>query len=196
MQRVLDARLPVPELGVFECRIYRSVTDGGLHLALWRGDLAADPLVRVQSSDPVGDVFRAGSSDAAAQLETAMVRIAQEGGLLVYMNIYAGRTEDDLLAMVRSHLLPSEGADTQPGARMGGGMGLREFGTGAQILLDMGVRRMRLLTNNPRKIVGLEGYGLEVVERQPIEVPPTDDNRSFLTARRTQLGHLLNLRSG
>ena len=195
VMRVLDARLPMPEHGEFNCRVYRSVTDGGMHLALWKGQIPATPLVRVQAADPIGDVFRAGSSDAAAQLQTAITRISDEGGVLLYMNIYGGRSEADLLAMFKSHLLPQQGAEElQPEARAPEASGLREFGSGAQILLDMGIREMRLLTNNPRKIVGLEGFGLRVVERVPIEVQPTDQNRGFLAARATQLGHLLNLR--
>ena len=193
--RVLDARLPMPDHGEFNCRVYRSVTDGGIHIALWKGQIPATPLVRVQAADPIGDVFRAGSSDAAAQLQTAISRIAEEGGVLLYMNVYGGRSEADLLAMFKSHLLPQQGAEElQPEARAPEASGLREFGSGAQILLDMGIREMRLLTNNPRKIVGLEGFGLRVVERVPIEVQPTDQNRGFLAARATQLGHLLNLR--
>ncbi|MBK9371554.1 MAG: 3,4-dihydroxy-2-butanone-4-phosphate synthase [Deltaproteobacteria bacterium] len=193
--RVLDARLPMPEHGEFNCRVYRSVTDGGIHIALWKGQIPATPLVRVQAADPIGDVFRAGSSDAAAQLQTALTRIAEEGGVLLYMNVYGGRSEADLLAMFKSHLLPQQGAEElQPEARAPEASGLREFGSGAQILLDMGIREMRLLTNNPRKIVGLEGFGLRVVERVPIEVQPTDQNRGFLAARAAQLGHLLNLR--
>jgi 3,4-dihydroxy 2-butanone 4-phosphate synthase/GTP cyclohydrolase II len=193
--RVLDARMPMPEHGEFNCRVYRSVTDGGMHLALWKGQIPATPLVRVQAADPIGDVFRAGSSDAAAQLQTALTRISEEGGVLLYMNVYGGRSEADLLAMFKSHLLPQQGAEElQPEARAPEASGLREFGSGAQILLDMGIREMRLLTNNPRKIVGLEGFGLRVVERVPIEVQPTDENRGFLAARAAQLGHLLNLR--
>jgi 3,4-dihydroxy 2-butanone 4-phosphate synthase/GTP cyclohydrolase II len=193
--RVLDARMPMPEHGEFNCRVYRSVTDGGMHLALWKGQIPATPLVRVQAADPIGDVFRAGSSDAAAQLQTALTRISEEGGVLLYMNVCGGRTEADLLAMFKSHLLPQQGAEElQPEARAPEASGLREFGSGAQILLDMGIREMRLLTNNPRKIVGLEGFGLRVVERVPIEVQPTDENRGFLAARAAQLGHLLNLR--
>jgi 3,4-dihydroxy 2-butanone 4-phosphate synthase/GTP cyclohydrolase II len=195
VMRVLDARLPMPEHGEFNCRVYRSVTDGGMHLVLWKGQIPATPLVRVQAADPIGDVFRAGSSDAAAQLQTAITRIAEEGGVLLYMNVYGGRSEADLLAMFKSHLLPQQGAEElQPEARAPEASGLREFGSGAQILLDMGIREMRLLTNNPRKIVGLEGFGLRVVERVPIEVQPTDQNRGFLAARAEQLGHLLNLR--
>ncbi|MCB9741276.1 MAG: 3,4-dihydroxy-2-butanone-4-phosphate synthase [Alphaproteobacteria bacterium] len=194
VQRVMDARLPVPEHGTFNCRVYRSLSDGGLHLALWKGELEGTPLVRVQSANPVGDVFRAGSSDAAAQLDRAVAMIGEQGGVFLYMNIHGGHS-DDLLSMMRAHLLPPEGAEPAPPPSRGSdGGGLRQFGSGAQILLDMGVRRMRLLTNNPRKIVGLEGFGLEVVERVSIQVPTTEQNRGFLAAQR-ELGHILNLES-
>ena len=189
VERVLDAMLPIAGQQDFNCRIYRS-HDGGLHMALWRGNLVDQPLVRIQASDPVGDVFRAGSSDASAQLDAAVARISQDGGLLVYMNIYGGRSSDALLGLIQGHLKPLPGAEVTPETRAKS-TGFRDFGNGAQILLDMGVREMRLLTNNPRKIVGLEGYGLEVVERVPLEVAPTPENQSFLAARREQLGHLL-----
>ncbi len=188
-----DGRIPVPELGEFRARIYRSQADEGLHLALWRGDLSGDVLVRVQAADPVADVFRAASSDAAAQLEAALARIAEEGGLLLYLNVWGGRSQDELLGLMKAHLLPPEGEERQlgPGVRAAE---LREFGTGAQILVDLGVRRLRLLTNNPRKIVALEGFGLQVVERLPLQVPETAANRDLLEAKRNELGHLLNLR--
>ena len=196
VERVMDARLPIPGLGDFNARIYRSRTpNGGLHMALWKGDIRNPSLVRIQASDPVGDVFKAGSSDAAAQLDAAVCRIADEGsGLFVYMNVFGGRSEDALLHMIRGHLLPVDGEDTDADEiRANPNTGFRDFGTGAQILVDMGVRQLRLLTNNPRKIVGLEGYGLEVVERVPIQVTPTEQNRQFLDARREQLGHLIAL---
>ena len=195
VERVMDAVLPIPGLGDFNARIYRSRTpNGGLHMALWKGDITNPSLVRIQASDPVGDVFKAGSSDAAAQLDAAVCQIADEGsGLFVYMNIYGGRSEEALLHMIRGHLQPLAGQAETPEVRANPNTGFRDFGTGAQILVDMGVRQLRLLTNNPRKIVGLEGYGLEVVERVPIQVTPTEQNKSFLEARREQLGHLISL---
>ena len=197
VERVMDARFPIPGLGDFNARIYRSRTpNGGLHMALWKGAIENPSLVRIQASDPVGDVFKAGSSDAAAQLDAAVCQIADEGsGLFVYMNVFGGRSEDALLHMIRGHLLPLDGEEEQKEVRANPNTGFRDFGTGAQILVDMGVRQLRLLTNNPRKIVGLEGYGLEVVERVPINVTTTADNKSFLEARREQLGHLISLSS-
>ncbi len=195
VESVLEARLPVPGLGEFECRVYKSQADQGLHLALWRGELTEQPtLVRVQASDPVGDVFRAESSDAAAQIDRALHRIDEEGGVLLYMHLYGGRSAESLINTLRSHLLPvAETDDKPPARRRAPSSTLREFGTGAQILLHMGLRRLRLLTNNPRKIAGLEGYGLEVVERVPIEIEATDANRDLLAAKIEEQGHLLEM---
>jgi 3,4-dihydroxy 2-butanone 4-phosphate synthase/GTP cyclohydrolase II len=189
---VFEGRIPVPELGEFKARVYRSQTDGGLHLAMWRGPLTGEVTVRVQAADPVADVFRATSSDGAAQLEGALGRIAAEGGLLLYLHVAGGRSQDSLLGQIKAHLLPPEGEERKvgPGVRA---VELREFGVGAQILVDLGVRRIKLLTNNPRKIVALEAFGLEVVERLSLEVPMSAANRDFLEAKRNELGHLLNL---
>ncbi len=192
---IFEGTLPAAGLGTFSCRLYRSKTDRSLHLALWMGDLKGDVLVRVQASDPVGDVFRAESSDASGQLEAALSLIAEEGGLLLYLHIDGGRSQDALVRFITAHLIPSEEiAEAQtPAVRARAGE-LRDFGTGAQILLDLGVERMRLLTNNPKKIVALEeGFGLTVVERVPLEVPTTAANRELMEAKRSELGHLLRL---
>ena len=186
----MDALLPVPGLGEFDCRVYRSMTDDGLHLAIWKGDLSGDVLVRVQASDPVGDVFRAESSDAWGQLESALERISKEGGVLLYMHLYGGRSSESLLGMLRAHLLPARGEEDVERIPPKGNA-LRDFGTGAQILLHLGLKRLRLLTNNPRKIAGLSGYGLEVVERVPIGVTATAANEGLLKAKAGALGHLL-----
>ncbi len=193
---VVEGRLPVPDLGEFSCRVYRSAADEGLHVAITRGDIDAEAptLVRVQASDPVADVFRAESSDASAQLIRALGRIADEGGVLLYLHVAGGRSEDRLLRTIQAHLLPPEGQEDAPRRPPGGN--LREFGTGAQILVDLGVRRLRLLTNNPKKIVGLEGYGLEVVGREAIEIAETAANRGLLAAKAQELGHLINLNNG
>ncbi len=193
---VLEGRLPVPGLGEFACRVYRSDADGGLHVAVSRGEIRGEEptLVRVQASDPVGDVFKSEASDSSAQLDAALARIADEGGVLLYLHVSGGRSEDMLLRTVQAHLLPPEGQEDAPRRPPRGS--LREFGTGAQILCDLGVRKLRLLTNNPKKIVGLEGYGLEFVGRVPIEVPETAANRGLLAAKARELGHLINLSNG
>ncbi len=193
---VVEGRLPVPDLGEFACKVYRSDADGGLHVAITRGSLEAegDTLVRVQASDPVADVFRAESSDASDQLDAALSLIAAEGGVLLYLHVAGGRSEERLLRTIQAHLLPPKGLEDVPRRPPSGG--LREFGTGAQILVDLGVRRLRLLTNNPKKIVGLEGYGLQVVGRVPIEIAETAANRGLLAGKAQELGHLINLSNG
>jgi len=193
VEAVFDGRVPVPGLGEFTCRVYRSQTDGGLHLAMWKGPLTGAPLVRVQQAAPIADVFRARSTDAPGQLELTLQRIHDEGGLLLYLHVAGGRTDDAVLDLIRGHLLPPEGQEDHLPTRVRRAE-LREFGTGAQILLDLGVRRLRVLTNNPRKIVALEGFGLEVVERAAIQVDSNPANAAYLEAKRTELGHLLNLK--
>jgi 3,4-dihydroxy 2-butanone 4-phosphate synthase / GTP cyclohydrolase II len=185
VERVLDAPFPTEEFGELHSRVYRD-TQGGLHLALWSGDLKKGPvLTRVQAATGPVDVFRALSSDSSAQLRAALSRIVDEGGVLLYLHI-DGATPELMLGRLREHLLPRETAPAAPSDDV-----LRELGTGAQILVDLGVRELRLLTNNPRKIVGLEGYGLHVVERIPLRVAPHPDREAFLSSRRTRLGHLL-----
>ncbi len=172
VERVQDATLPVPGLGEFNARIYRSLPTGGLHMALWKGDLGETPLVRVQASDPIGDVFRALSSRYARMLDASLEKIAEEGGLLVYMNVFGGRDETDLLRMATHHLLPPKGSEPAPKGKQNADARTRDLGTGCQILMDMGVKSLRLMTNNPTPIPGIEGYGLEVVEHVPIGGKP------------------------
>ena len=182
VHRVLDAPFPTRDHGEFSARVYRD-TLGDLHLALWLGDLSGAPVVaRVQAATGPVDVFRAVSSDSSDQLGDTLDRIREEGrGVLLYLHIDGGGS-DALLGRLREHLL---------GEQAPVGDALRELGTGAQILVDLGVRDLRLLTNNPRKIVGLEGYGLNVVERIPLRAAPHPDREAFLQSRRRQLGHLL-----
>ena len=189
----LEAKLPVNGVGTFNCRVYRALTDDSLHLAIYKGDLEGDVLVRVQCSDPVGDVFRADSSDAWGQLAAALEQIEEHGGVLLYMHLYGGRTPESLLGMIKAHLISTDEGEEES-ARVPPRMNaLRDFGTGAQILLHMGLKRMRLLTNNPRKIAGLEGFGLEVVGRVPLEVEQTAANRALLEGKVSALGHMLGI---
>lgn len=180
VEHAAEGVVPVPGLGDFKARLYRSMTDGGLHLALWRGDLGGDApvLTRVQASSPIGDVFGSLACDSGAQLWAALTAIADlDRGLLLYMNM-AQPSADALFAGLRG--LQRGEAET-PSLKAGGD--LRELGTGAQILVDLGVRRLRLMTNNPRKIVGLEGYGLQVVERVPLVLPQSGTDPLFLLSR-------------
>lgn len=181
----IDTMVATPDHGEFRARIYRA-TGGGLHLALVRGDLSAPGpvLTRVQTACGPTDVFKVLTSDSAAQIDAALAAIAKEGrGVLLYLHIDGG-DEGSMLERLREHLTPEFTAPKPPNA-------LRELGTGAQILVDLGVRELRLLTNNPRKIVGLEGFGIHVVERVPLAIAPHPDRARFLESRRTQLGHLL-----
>jgi 3,4-dihydroxy 2-butanone 4-phosphate synthase/GTP cyclohydrolase II len=187
VERLFETPAQVRGLEGFTVRGYRSVTDGSIHLALWKGDLTAGPpaLARVQTACPVGDALGIPTCDCGSQLDAALARIHEEGrGILLYL--YVGQGGDSLASRLAQHLgvaSPTHG-EPVPGD-------LREMGMGAQALLDLGVRRIRLMTNNPRKIVGLEGYGLEVAERVPLAVPASATNARFLEAQRSVLGHLL-----
>ena len=166
VESVVDSPVHTPH-GVFQHRTYRSQTDGGFHMVLWQGDVSdGEPvLTRVQAFCPTGDVFFSRSADSRAQLDASLAQIAAEGrGALLYLHVAGERQINSLLARMTSDLGKSDGSKSDKGGE------LREMGTGAQILLDLGVRRLRLMTNNLRKIVGLEGYGLEVVERVPIQM--------------------------
>ena len=188
----VDAPIRIPGFGDFQCRIYREVTGTGLHLALSRGDIAnGEPvLTRVQSFNPAGDVFGAMSCDARGQLDGALQAISEaDHGVLLYMHI-GGEEPEGLIARIQAAVQPPTEEPDEPTVTSQG-RGLRHLGVGAQILVDLGVNRMRLMTNNPRKIVGLEGYGLEVTERVSLAVPVDDDNATYLRARRLHLGHLL-----
>ena len=159
---LFEAPFPTTEFGAFTSRVYRD-TAGGLHMAVWRGQLSGAPVVaRIQASNGPVDAFGAGS--APASIRAALKRIADEDrGVLVYLHI-DGATPDALVGRLREQLLGAERPASSDSV-------LREMGTGAQILADLGVRELRLLTNTPRKIVGLEGYGLKVVEHLPLPSP-------------------------
>ena len=188
----LEGPVRIPGLGDFRCRVYRELTGTGMHLALIRGNIVdGEPvLTRVQSFNPAGDVFGAMSCDTRGQLDGALTAIAEaDHGVLLYMHI-GGEDPQVLLERLKSTLQPASEDPVEPTVTSQG-RGLRHLGVGAQILVDLGVQKMKLMTNNPRKIVGLEGYGIEVTERVALAVPVDDDNASYLRARRLQLGHLL-----
>ncbi len=189
---VEDVDLPT-DYGHFRLRMYKSCTDGLEHLALTMGDVAdgAPVLVRVHSECLTGDVFGSARCDCGHQLHGAMSMIAKEGrGALLYMR-QEGRGIG-LEQKLHAYKLQEGGLDTvEANVRLGFPPDLREYGAGAQILSDLGISRLRLLTNNPKKISGLAGYGLEITERVPIVVDPTPFDRRYLETKRRKMGHLI-----
>ena len=180
------------DFGQFNCHLYRINTDGSHHLALSKGEI--DPhkptLVRVHSECLTGDVIQSRRCDCGGQLAAAMEHISNEGGVLLYLR-QEGRGIG-LPAKIHAYKLQEEGYDTiEANEKLGFASDLRDYGMGAQILYDLGVRKMRLLTNNPKKVVGLEGYGLEIVEQLPIRLPANPDNEKYLETKRTRMGHTL-----
>jgi 3,4-dihydroxy 2-butanone 4-phosphate synthase/GTP cyclohydrolase II len=193
VKRVAHADLPT-EHGAFRIFAYANQLDSETHVALVRGDIGdgRDVLVRVHSKCLTGDVFHSARCDCGAQLETAMGRIAEEGrGVLLYLN-QEGRGIG-LANKIRAYELQDQGLDTvEANERLGFKADQRDYGIGAQILSDLGVRTMRLLTNNPRKFVGLQGYGLAVSEAVPLEIPANESTRRYLKAKKDKLGHRLS----
>jgi 3,4-dihydroxy 2-butanone 4-phosphate synthase/GTP cyclohydrolase II len=192
VHRVAEARLPTP-YGDFRIIGYRNDVDAAEHVALVHGEVkgAAGVLVRMHSKCLTGDVFGSLRCDCHWQLQTAMQMIGREGrGVVVYLD-QEGRGIG-LLNKLKAYEWQDAGHDTvHANEKVGFDADLRSYGIGAQILLDLGLSTIRVLTNNPKKLVGLEGYGLEITERLPIVPPATDENRSYLDAKRDKLGHLL-----
>lgn len=189
------AEAPIPTRhGRFLCRAWRSTLDGTEHLALTLGDVAGpDPvLVRVHSECLTGDVLGSRRCDCGTQVDDALAAIAAEGrGVLVYLRGHEGRGIG-LGHKLATYNLQDEGHDAvDANTLLGLPVDDREYGVGAQILMDLGVRRMRLMTNNPAKCEGLQGYGLEIVQRVPLASRVTPENVAYLETRRRRMGHLL-----
>ncbi len=192
VHRVAEARLPTHQ-GEFRIIGYRNDVDDAEHVALIYGEVegASDVLVRVHSKCLTGDVFGSVRCDCGVQLHAAMERVAEAGrGVVVYLD-QEGRGIG-LLNKLRAYVIQDAGADTVvANQKLGFAPDLREYGIGAQILRDLGLSTIKLMTNNPRKVVGLDAYGLTIVERVPLQARATSDNREYLDAKRAKLGHLI-----
>ncbi|MFQ5688973.1 MAG: bifunctional 3,4-dihydroxy-2-butanone-4-phosphate synthase/GTP cyclohydrolase II [Gemmatimonadota bacterium] len=192
VHRVAEAALPTP-WGEFRILGYRNDVDSREHVALVRGDVGKleDVLVRVHSKCLTGDVFHSARCDCGAQLDAAMRRIVEEGaGVVVYLD-QEGRGIG-LINKLRAYELQDGGQDTvEANEALGFPPDLRNYGIGAQILVDLGLRSIRIMTNNPKKLSGLEGFGLRISERVPLEIHPTVRSRDYLAAKRDKLGHLI-----
>jgi 3,4-dihydroxy 2-butanone 4-phosphate synthase / GTP cyclohydrolase II len=194
VRRVSEARIPT-DFGDFTAYAYQSVLDGTEHLAVVLGDVAGQPdvLVRVHSECLTGDVFDSLRCDCGTQLKAAQARIAEEGrGVIVYLRGHEGRGIG-IGHKLRAYQLQEQGRDTvEANLELGFPPDSREYGIGAQILVDLGITTMRLMTNNPAKYGGLAGYNLEIVERVPLMSVPNDENLRYLLTKREKMGHLLH----
>jgi 3,4-dihydroxy 2-butanone 4-phosphate synthase / GTP cyclohydrolase II len=195
VRRISEARIPT-RFGEFTAYVFESLLDGTEHMAFVRGEVAGkeNVLVRVHSECLTGDVFGSIRCDCGVQLELALERVAEEDeGVIVYLRGHEGRGIG-LAHKLRAYTLQDKGRDTvEANVELGFPIDSREYGIGSQILVDLGITTMRVMTNNPAKYGGLEGYGLEIVERVPLRSRPTDENIAYLRAKQEKMGHLLEI---
>ncbi len=195
VRRIATAVLPTSYGGEFNVIVYENDVDSLKHVALVKGDIRHEDevLVRVHSECLTGDVFGSERCDCGDQLHAAMKMVEKEGkGIIIYMH-QEGRGIG-LANKIRAYHLQELGRDTvEANIELGFKEDLRDYGIGAQILVDLGVKKMRLITNNPKKIVGLQGYGVKIIERVPIEIKPSENNVRYLTTKKERMGHLLDI---
>lgn len=198
VRRIVTATIPTKYGGVFTAIAYENDVDPYHHIALVKGEIRPEDtvLVRVHSQCLTGDVFGSRRCDCEEQLHTSMAMVEKEGkGVIVYMR-QEGRGIG-LVNKLKAYCLQDMGKDTvEANEELGFKADMRDYGIGAQILADLGLHKIRLMTNNPRKIIGLEGYGIKVVERVPIETKPHQENIEYLKAKAKKMGHLLSIKSG
>jgi 3,4-dihydroxy 2-butanone 4-phosphate synthase/GTP cyclohydrolase II len=195
VRSVVETEIPTGFAGTFRVRVYENDVDDFQHIALIKGEIdpEAPTLVRVHSECLTGDIFGSMRCDCGEQLHKAMIMMEKEGsGVLLYVR-QEGRGIG-LVNKLKAYVLQDQGYDTvEANEKLGFKADLRDYGIGAQVLADLGIRRMRLITNNPKKIVGLEGYGLSVVDQVPIETEPNDYNRCYLECKQLKMGHYLSV---
>ncbi len=195
VHRSAEAVIPTAFAGEFKVVVYENDVDDLLHVALIKGDIFPNQpiLVRVHSECLTGDVFGSMRCDCGDQLHKAMEMMDREGsGILLYMR-QEGRGIG-LVNKLKAYVLQDQGMDTvEANLELGFQADMRNYGIGAQVLVDLGVKKMRLLTNNPKKIIGLDGYGLSIIEQIPIEIEPNEFNRCYLECKKTKMGHLLHI---
>ncbi len=196
VQRAAEARIPTGIAGDFKAVVYTNALDNYEHICLGKGEIDPEKrtLVRVHSECLTGDVFGSSRCDCGLQLSAAMKMIEQEGcGVILYMR-QEGRGIGLVNKLKAYKLQDEEGMDTvEANLKLGFKPDLRDYGIGAQILRDLGIKKMGLLTNNPKKIIGLEGYGIEVVDRFPLEIEASADNKGYLMCKRDRMGHLIEV---